>query len=193
MDRLRELVGRLWLRFRGWPLWAQIVTGLVIVSVIVGPFIDASEDDGEQATPTTEEVTTTTVGPEGETTTTDEPVTTTALEATTTTQPVSPCADEEVVRSGNQGSGLVICQEDYGDEWPFTLPTGLLSCRPAPSGQPAILFESRAVNGIAQSHAGEFGWGPVDEIWLDNPAIPGTKVDLGPIIQLALDELCPEG
>ena len=39
-----------------------------------------------------------------------------------------------------------------------------------------------ALNGTAQSR----GYAPIDPIWRDNPDIPGTKVSIGPLIQLAL-------
>ncbi|MDP1820676.1 MAG: DUF2511 domain-containing protein [Acidimicrobiales bacterium] len=46
-----------------------------------------------------------------------------------------------------------------------------------------------ALNGLARGSAEENGWREIDEIWRDNPDIPGTKVDIGPLIDRGLD-LC---
>lgn len=185
MDRLKEIVGRLWTRYRGLPMWGQVVIGIVLLSVIVGPFLSESEDatDDESA-----EGTTTTSEAEPETTTTREDP-----EETTTTEQRQLSLGERIEAS-NDGT-LLIAEADLGDEWPLSVPDGLLSCRPVEGGDDlgAIVFgtddTAYAINGIARGRADDEGWREIDEIWLDNPAIPGSKVDIGPLIDLGL-RLC---
>lgn len=74
--------------------------------------------------------------------------------------------------------------KDFGDDWPFTTDTGLLICR----NRHMILFGTKgkvyALNGIA---AGRYP--QVHPIWRDNPALPGTKINVGPLIDRA-QKLC---
>lgn len=69
MNRFKEIAGNLWTRYRGLPIWAQVVIGIVAVSTIVGPFLGdtdkASDGDAREITnttepPATEDTTTTT-------------------------------------------------------------------------------------------------------------------------------------
>ncbi|MDQ3802462.1 MAG: YebY family protein [Acidobacteriota bacterium] len=58
------------------------------------------------------------------------------------------------------------------------------------NGVGAVIFtadgRTYAVNGIAR---GTKKYREVEEIWLDNPSIPGAKRDIGPIIERGL-KLC---
>ena len=80
--------------------------------------------------------------------------------------------------------GTAINSEQFGDKWPFTVSEGVLNCQNS-----AITFTSGnktyAVNGIASSK----GYVVIDEIWKENPKIPGTKLSLGPIIEVG-QQLC---
>lgn len=81
---------------------------------------------------------------------------------------------------------LLITQKDYGDKWPFTKEKGILTCKGANKiGEVILTAEgvSYAVNGIAK---GTKKYQPLDKIWADNAAIPGTKKNLGDIIEKGL-------
>ncbi len=41
---VRAVAAKAWQRFRGLPPWAQVVVGVVVLSVIVGPFLNAGEE-----------------------------------------------------------------------------------------------------------------------------------------------------
>lgn len=75
-----------------------------------------------------------------------------------------------------------ISREEYGESWPFTVDSGRLECW---RGSAAVFVADGTVyqlNGVAK----QMGHAPIDPIWRDNPAIPGTKISLGPVIQRAL-------
>lgn len=76
---------------------------------------------------------------------------------------------------------------DWGDEWPLTVDSGTVRCEDGG----LVLFEADgttyAVNGTAMSQRPELP--EVDEIWADNPDIPGAKIDIGPVLDSGL-ELC---
>ncbi|MDW0360800.1 DUF2511 domain-containing protein [Halomonas venusta] len=78
-----------------------------------------------------------------------------------------------------------ISREEYGEAWPFTVDSGRLECWRGPS---AVFITSGKVyqlNGMAR----QMGHAPLEPIWRDNPDIPGTKVNIGPMIERAL-RLC---
>lgn len=56
MEKIREVSGHLWRRYRGSPLWFQVAIGVVVLSVIVGPFLEEDDEEAawnEQASPST--------------------------------------------------------------------------------------------------------------------------------------------
>jgi hypothetical protein len=90
---------------------------------------------------------------------------------------------------------LLITHREYGTQWPFTVPKGILECSP-----PGIITfrtddKTYAVNDLASSR----GYPRIDDIWRDDAekkAAPANseehflaKVDLSPIINKGL-ELC---
>src|SRR5690625_3258800 len=80
-------------------------------------------------------------------------------------------------------SGEEVKAEDFGDAWPFTVESGKVD---GARGLAAIFItEGREyqLNGVASS----LGYQPINPIWRDNPKIPGTKVNIGPMIDLALE------
>jgi hypothetical protein len=101
------LPARAWRRYRGWPMWGQIVTALVVLVVVTAPFTSTDDakdvsttSDSEDAageTTTTERATTTT---ERATTTTEAPMTTAPPPPTT----VDPYAGETVSQSNARES-----------------------------------------------------------------------------------------
>ncbi len=105
----------------------------------------------------------------------------------------SPTKSKSSSNSEKQARMMKISKQMLGDEYPFTVSEGILSCNDEPN---AVLFvvgsTIYAVNGTAKSlknSSGEKRYKPIDEIWADNPKIKGTKVDVGKVIELGL-ELC---
>ncbi len=73
-------------------------------------------------------------------------------------------------------------------DWPFTVDAGTLKC----SGGMVTLAVGKktyAVNGTAKTKGRAIGWIDVAEIWQNNPAIPGSKLSISPVISKGL-ELC---
>ena len=85
-----------------------------------------------------------------------------------------------------------ISKSSFNSKWPFTINQGILECRELilPTGRkiPMVLFHANGkiygVNGTAAAR-----YQSIDEIWLDNPNIRGTKINVGPIIDEGL-KLC---
>lgn len=76
-----------------------------------------------------------------------------------------------------------ISRADYGDAWPLTVESGILSCQP-PS---AVVFVASdgtayAVNGTAESA----GYAEIEPIWADDPDPYIPKISIGPLIQNGL-------
>lgn len=180
---------RIWTTFRGWPLWVQILVGLVAFGAIVGPFTGDEESATDTASndevTTTERQTTTTA----DRTTTTEEATTTTAPATTTEPPATTTAAPPTTIFPDDGD-MTITPEGI-DPWPFTVDEGVVACE-----GDAVTFEADgtiyAINGFARQRA-EAGepWVDIYEsnVWAPNPAIPGTKVDIGGVIDLGL-RLC---
>jgi len=86
-----------------------------------------------------------------------------------------------------------IRSEELGDRWPLTVPAGQLRCDSSGprTGQVVFVVNSAtdAINGFARSQIKAKGWREVDPIWRDNPAIPGSKIDISPLIERGLS-LC---
>lgn len=90
--------------------------------------------------------------------------------------------------SSNKGSGgsnsVAISRAQMGDAYPFTV-DGELRCV-APS---SVIFVANGttygVNGTAKGH----GYPGIDPIWRDDVRVPGTKINVGSVIQQGL-ELC---
>ena len=66
------------------------------------------------------------------------------------------------------------------DEWPLTVPDGILTCDP-PDGWFEVGDRSFAINGAAQNRPGVE---PLEEIWLENPEVPGARINIGPLHDL---------
>jgi len=91
------------------------------------------------------------------------------------------------------GSSVVITESEFGERWPFTIPSGTLSCTLFLEKYAMVTFTANgktyAVNGIDKGHAEQKGWRKIDEIWKANPSFPGTKINMHPIIEKGLS-LC---
>ena len=78
-----------------------------------------------------------------------------------------------------------VSREMMKDQWPFSITAGVLGCE----GQSVTLRangHTYAINGSAKTQGKKLGWRDVREIWKDNPEIPGTKMDIGPMINKGL-------
>jgi len=92
--------------------------------------------------------------------------------------------------SSKQSNRRTVSSADFPGEWMLTVDKGELICK-APKGTAnTIVFivpdgTEYGVNGIATSR----GYADIQPIWKDNPEIPGTKINIGPLISKGL-ELC---
>jgi len=86
-----------------------------------------------------------------------------------------------------------VSQSDFGSNWPLTVSKGTLSCAPLGGDLGIVTFSENgktyAVNGLAKGRAKQNGWRAIDEIWKANPSVPGTKINIGPLIDRGLS-LC---
>lgn len=77
-----------------------------------------------------------------------------------------------------------IYQSQFGDDWPFSVPEGMLEC----DGSTVTFIANKkiyAVNGLADAA----GYEDIEEIWLDSKTPYQRKMDIGPIINEGL-KLC---
>ncbi|GEN28975.1 hypothetical protein HVA01_26210 [Halovibrio variabilis] len=84
----------------------------------------------------------------------------------------------------SSSSGLEVSKGEFGESWPFTVESGVVDCV---DGQAAIFKTggtSYQLNGFARSS----GYAPIDPIWRENPEIPGVRVNIGSMIDLALEQ-----
>lgn len=76
-----------------------------------------------------------------------------------------------------------ISQAEYGDKWPFTVPSGRLECIPYSK----VVFHAGgvayAVNGLAMS---DKRYRNIRPIWRDNPGVGGPKVNIGSVLDRGL-------
>jgi len=72
-------------------------------------------------------------------------------------------------------------------KWPFTV-KGTVKC--IPPATVVFVAETGTMYGLNGTATGQ-GYKPVDEIWKDDPAIPGAKVNVGSLIQEGLEK-CKE-
>lgn len=99
---------------------------------------------------------------------------------------------------------LAVTAEDYGEDWPFTVPKGFVACAP-PGSNVIFTAEGRgiyALNGRARGLMQETknGWKEIAEIHRDNPTFFANKelvatgakpfkVSVGPLIEKGM-KLC---
>lgn len=82
----------------------------------------------------------------------------------------------------------LISAEDFDDAWPFVPEEMHLQCLP---GRAVVVTDPETgrmygVNGAANAKARQLGLDPLDQVWTENAAIPGTKVALGPVLEAGL-------
>jgi hypothetical protein len=208
-----QFIGKVWRRFRGLRWWWQALIGFLVVTLVVGPFVQEDESTDEKvaskATTTTVERSTstsakrTTTTERRTTTTTEKPTTTTAKRTTTTAKRTTTTLSLEKRAERSNDGTVRVYRSDFGNKWPLTVSGGILSCRVVqrdPDLQ-AVVFgpsddpyrdDAFAVNGTARSRADDYGWrDDIEVIWADNPEIEGTKKNIGPLIDFGLS-LCPD-
>lgn len=81
-------------------------------------------------------------------------------------------------------AGVLVTRESLGDSWPLTVDQAHVECL---DGRLAVVHANGttyALNGTAKSR----GYPAVDPIWRANPSIPGTKINIGPLIDIALKQ-----
>ncbi len=83
-------------------------------------------------------------------------------------------------------STKLLRRADFGDRWPFTVEQGYVMCV---SGS-AVVFRANdatyAINGQASGMAARNGFRPAEDIWRENPSIPGTRINIKPVIDAGL-------
>lgn len=82
----------------------------------------------------------------------------------------------------------LISAEALGEAWPFTFDEGYVACH-ASNAVTVMDAESGRMyplNGPALGKANALGLDELAPVWRDNPAIPGTKVSVGPVIEQGL-------
>lgn len=77
-----------------------------------------------------------------------------------------------------------ISRADMGAEWPLTVESGVIGCERGRAIKFLANRKTYSINGTAQAYSKThgFGWLQVNSIWADNPDIPGTKINIGPLI-----------
>ncbi len=94
----------------------------------------------------------------------------------------SPILNTPQTTESSKPSGLTVSKESVGKSWPFTVKTGVLDCI---SGRAAVFIANGTtyqLNGVARS----LGYRSIDRIWKNDPEVPGAKINIGPMIDLAL-------
>jgi hypothetical protein len=81
-------------------------------------------------------------------------------------------------------SGVSVKRADYGNDWPFNVEEGVVDCV---RGMNAIFSNAGVVYGL-NGKAVQSGYLRINDIWRDDPDVPDTKIDIGPMIQLALKQ-----
>jgi Protein of unknown function (DUF2511) len=100
-------------------------------------------------------------------------------------QSSAPSASASV--GGTQQQPGLVTRSRYGKRWPFTVPRGVVSC----DDHGGVVFTTPDgtaywLNGTA---GGEHNYRDVHPIWRKDPAIPGLRINIGPMINLGL-RLC---
>jgi len=81
-----------------------------------------------------------------------------------------------------------ITKADYGSDWPVSVEEGTVKCIDGTYVVFEALGKVYAVNDSAKNESimREHGWSNIDDIRLDDPAAPETKVNITPILSTGL-------
>lgn len=90
-----------------------------------------------------------------------------------------------------QAGQQLLDAEDYGLQWPFTMPEAYLMCLDgnaiaAMDPESGVMY---AVNGAANSKAKRLALEPLNSVWRENPELPGTRISVSTMIDKGL-QLC---
>jgi hypothetical protein len=80
-----------------------------------------------------------------------------------------------------QYGGVVLVKEDYGDKWCLSVDFCEVVCE----GQSILCYangKKYPVNGTAKGYYKKLP--EIEEIWLDNPKIEGTKISIEPLFEV---------
>jgi len=102
---------------------------------------------------------------------------------------ISPTMPEASMPRTNRPAGLVESSSWTDGPWPFTVEKAILMCTEGIGGQRVTVTagpEMYALNGSAKA---QLSLPDFDAIWRDDPAFPGIKVDIGPMLNRGLS-LC---
>jgi Txe/YoeB family toxin of Txe-Axe toxin-antitoxin module len=84
----------------------------------------------------------------------------------------------EIVKRLNR---QIVLKDEFGESWPFIVDKGLILNK-----NNAVIFRYEnteyGLNGFSLNR----GYEEVENIWADNPAIPGTKISIGQMIDIGL-------
>jgi len=105
-----------------------------------------------------------------------------------TEEPASPV----VVPDNVKGEPGLVTRIDLGTKWPLTVEYGIVSCQNKTAGGRALMVATftdpsgtvYALNGTAKDHGDA---ALIDPIWAPDPDAAGLKIDIGPLIERALD------
>jgi hypothetical protein len=91
-----------------------------------------------------------------------------------------------------RGEPGFLSRADFGKRWPLTVEAGVVSCEPHSGGLGSVIFmdpegKRYAVNGTAMAHYPQLP--EIDRIWAPNPANPGARIDISPVLDRGR-ELC---
>ena len=156
---------------------------LIVAALFVGIIVIANLQPAQDSTAPSE----TTTSSQATTQPSPTPVAaTTTPESTPAPVATSPEPSEPepqlIQTSDSSSKSVVVTADEYGDKWPLTVSEARVTLI---DKYVAVLYaegETYALNGTAQSR----GYAPINPIWRDNPEIPGAKVSISPLIQLAL-------
>lgn len=81
-----------------------------------------------------------------------------------------------------------ISKADYGTDWPVSVEEGTVKCIEGTYVVFEALGKVYAVNDSAKDESimREHGWSDIEDIRLDDPAAPDTKVNITPILSTGL-------
>lgn len=162
------MLKRGWRWFRGIPTKAQVSVWVTVAVVLIAAAASPSEKKMPEEPQTTSAATT-------------------SAEAPAAPDPATSTSDEQAAEPAPEPG--YVSREMLGDEWPLTVDEGVLRCD-GPAAAGAVFFETKGrqypVNGIARGRSNGI---EIDEIWADDPDIPGAKLNIGVLIDRGL-KLC---
>ncbi len=102
---------------------------------------------------------------------------------TTCTSLLVGCASGQNTDERDAALSGEVSAEEFGAEWPLTVPAGELRCEDGSSVTFTHDGTTYAVNGTAR---GTGRWPDIDPIWAPDPGVEGLKVNIGPLIDRGL-------